>query len=78
MKSLKKVTVLLQYEPILYVNGVITFCTLTCLQVPAKKSEQEIRDEEEEELQLAMALSLSQEEAAKDVCSNLLTDCLLF
>lgn len=46
----------------------------SCLQVPAKKSEQEIRDEEEEELQLAMALSLSQEEAAKDVCSNLLTD----
>lgn len=36
-------------------------------QVPAKKSEQEIRDEEEEELQLAMALSLSQEEAAKDM-----------
>ncbi|KAJ7306344.1 hypothetical protein OS493_040591, partial [Desmophyllum pertusum] len=34
--------------------------------IAAKKSAQEIRDEEEEELQLAMALSLSQEEAAKD------------
>ena len=36
-----------------------------------------MRDEEEEELQLAMALSLSQEEAAKDVCSILLTDSVL-
>lgn len=64
MKSLRKVHVC--KEPVRYDNGVIAF--LSCLQVPAKKSEQEIQDEEEEELQLAMALSLSQEEAAKDVC----------
>lgn len=43
----------------------------SCCQIPTKKSEQEIRDEEEEELQLAMALSLSQEEATRDVRLNI-------